>query len=127
MLLLTSTILPTAQAHEVLPPSTVTVVYATPIPPTIEEMVAHAQKEYNLDDSFTRTLKCESAGWQNIQSMIPVKGGPNGREDSWGVAQIHLPSHPSITRAQALDPVFAINWTAQQFKAGRAYMWSCFK
>lgn len=96
------------------------------MPVTIEQRVLQMQEKYNLDDSFVRTMQCESAGWLNIQSMIPAVGGPNGREDSWGVAQIHLPSHPSITRAQALDPEFALEWSAKQFKAGNARMWSCY-
>ena len=72
---------------------------------------------------FITTLDCES-GFKNIQSRVLKKGGPNEREDSWGIAQINLPSHPSITRAQALDPYWSIEWAAQKFKINPR-IWTC--
>lgn len=75
--------------------------------------------------TFVETMKRESAGFTVIdgQSYIPANG-PNGREDSWGVAQIHLPSHPEITREQAQDPEWALEWAANEFKNGRASKWT---
>lgn len=64
------------------------------------------------------TLKCES-------SLNPNAIGDAGQ--SYGVAQIHLPSHPTVTKEQALDPNFAIEWTAQQFSKGKAEMWTCYR
>ena len=82
--------------------------------------------EYKINSKlFIATLKCES-NFYSIQSRIPKKGAPNGREDSWGVAQIHLPAHPSVTREQALDPYFAINWAAEKFKKNPR-IWTCFR
>lgn len=46
---------------------------------------------------------------------------------SFGAVQIHLPAHPDITKEQALDPLWSINWMAEQFKAGKQKMWSCYK
>lgn len=71
-----------------------------------------------------KTLELESDGWQNGQSQVPHAGGPNGREDSWGICQIHLPAHKAITREQALDWRWCIGWTAEQFKAGGARQWT---
>lgn len=93
---------------------------------TIEKMVLDTQKKYNLSDRFYGTMQCESMGFQNIQSKVPKKNGPNGREDSWGVPQIHLPAHPNITRTQAMDVRFAIDWAGKQFALGRERMWSCY-
>lgn len=75
---------------------------------------------------FYATLNCESEGFRDVamQSRIPNASGPNGYEDSWGVAQIHLPDHPDITRAEAQDPIFAISWAAKEFAAGRATEWT---
>lgn len=64
------------------------------------------------------TLNCESGF--NSKAV-----GDNGT--SYGVAQIHLPSHPSVSKAEALNPFFAIDWTVQQFKEGKARMWTCYR
>jgi hypothetical protein len=94
---------------------------------TPEELTRAAQLRYGLGNSFYKTMECESAGWQNIQSMVPDAAGPNGREDSWGVVQIHLPDHREITKAQALDAAWALDWAANAFKRGEAGMWTCYR
>src|SRR3990167_1723535 len=58
-----------------------------------------------------RTIECESR-FNNIQSTAYKNGV---REDSWGIAQIHLPSHPEVNRDEALDELFAIEWMASNF------------
>lgn len=73
---------------------------------------------------FLATLKCEG-DFYNGQSYVLKEGGPNGREDSWGVAQINLPYHPEITKAQALNPFWSINWMADQWLKGNEWKWSC--
>lgn len=81
--------------------------------------------DYGLNkDEFLSVIECESAGWQNIQSFVPGYG-PNGREDSWGLAQIHLPDHPEVTRKQALNPEFALEWMAYRWEKGHQSDWSC--
>lgn len=64
------------------------------------------------------TLRCES-------KLKPTAIGDYGH--SFGVAQIHLPSHPEVTRTQALNPKFAVEWTAKAFSQGRQRMWSCYR
>lgn len=46
-------------------------------------------------------------------------GNPKARSyaDAVGLVQIHLPSHPNISKAQAEDPAFAIAWGARFFAA----------
>ena len=73
------------------------------------------------------TIECES-GFQNIQSRVPSKGGPNGREDSWGIVQIHLPSWRGIvTKQQALDQEFAIDFITKHFALGHQRYWTCWR
>ena len=94
---------------------------------SITAFISEMAAKYGINGNrFLATLKCES-GLKSIQSRIPKKGGPNGREDSWGIAQINLPSHPTVTRAEAMDPYFAIEWAAKHFSMGHASMWSCFR
>lgn len=91
---------------------------------SIKDYAIHvAQREKINVGAFLATLECE-AGFQNIQSRI-VKNGV--REQSFGVAQIHLPSHPHITKEQALSPFWAINWMAEEWLNGRESKWSCFR
>lgn len=80
-------------------------------------MVISAAATYGLDGSFLTTLECES-------QLNPSAVGDKGT--SFGVAQIHLPDHPEISKAQALDPAFAIDWAAQEFAEGHANLWSCY-
>lgn len=42
----------------------------------------------------------------------PGAVGDNG--SSYGFFQIHLPAHPDVNAAQALDPMYNLNWGAQE-------------
>lgn len=55
----------------------------------------------------------------------PDWGNIGDREDSWGPAQIHLPDHPHITREQASDPHFALDFMAKAHSEGQGGKWSC--
>lgn len=81
----------------------------------IEAYAAH----YGIPaDPLVATLRCESDF--NDKSI-----GDFGT--SFGVAQVHLPAHKDISKAQALDPLWSINYAAQQFSLGHQDMWSCYK
>jgi hypothetical protein len=67
----------------------------------------HGVSGYQME----RTIECESR-FNNVQSSAYKNGV---REDSWGLAQIHLPSHPDVTREEALNEDFAIEWMASHF------------
>lgn len=72
---------------------------------------------------FFATIQCES-GWDpDIQSNYIQD---YGREDSWGISQIHLRAHTTITREQATDPVWALNWMKDQWVDNNQWMWSCY-
>ena len=63
-----------------------------------------------------KTVYSESM-WFNTQSGV-VKGGV--REPSYGLAQIHLPSH-RLTKEKALDPYFAMDFLAENWNTTRWY------
>lgn len=99
-----------------LAPTVPSVQYSSSTAPLIIEAYAI---HYGIPaEPLKRTLMCES----KLRAGAVGDGG-----NSYGVAQIHLPSHPTITKEQALDPLFAIDWTAQQFAKGKQKMWSCYK
>lgn len=70
---------------------------------------AEVLRQYDISEkdieTILRVLKCES-NFRSIQSEI-IKNGV--REPSFGIAQIHLPSHPDVTEEQALDEEFSIH------------------
>lgn len=75
---------------------------------------------------MVNTINCENTDWNSdLQSRITTKNGT--REESYGLAQINLPSHPNISYAQATDPEFAINYMATQMAEGKASQWSCYR
>ena len=47
------------------------------------------------------------------------------REQSYGLAQIHVPVHP-VTIKEATDPEFAIDFLARKVSQGQAYIWTCY-
>lgn len=96
---------------QTLPP----VVYSTT---TAEDIITSYAIHYGtLAQPVIDTLKCESNFNQNAV-------GDYGT--SFGIAQIHLSAHPDITKAEALDPLWSINWTVKQFSEGHASLWSCY-
>lgn len=113
-------------AHANAPAALVIQPTQPPSTTTIEALVRATEAQYGLGSSFYNTLKCESAGWQNKQSQVLHPAGPNGLEDSWGVAQIHLPDHPEITKEEALDPTVAVPWAAEMFREGNAHLFTCY-
>lgn len=91
------------------------------------EWVSIEARNYNVSESLILCLiNHENKEWNpSLQSYVIQKNGQ--REDSWGLSQIHLPSHPSITREQAQNPKFAIGFMADELSKGRAWQWSTLK
>lgn len=86
---------------------------------TIKETIHSASVAYGVNEShLLETLRCES-------KLNPNAIGDGG--NSYGIAQIHLPSHPKITKTQALNPTFSIWWTAAMFAGGDADKWTCWR
>lgn len=92
-------------------------------------------REYKVNaQTMLAVIGCESQYQIDIQSHHTYHEGnvPKGysvgdREQSFGLVQIHLPVHPNITKEQAIDPEFAVDFLAKNLSAGRGGMWSCYK
>lgn len=119
-----ATVLNRVQAEEMIE----TVATSTPEMLDVPALIKHYASQYKVSAKLMLSIvTCETAGTfdPSIQSYVKAKG-PNGREDSWGLSQIHLPSWPKITREQAQDPHFALNFLAEKLSKGQAYLWSCY-
>lgn len=85
---------------------------------SIKQIIQQDADKYGVKASLlTRIIDCESKG-------DPHAIGDNGT--SYGLVQIHLPDHPGITKKQAFDPEFAVNYLAEQVSKGNGHMWSCY-
>lgn len=74
------------------------------------------------------TVQCENPVLDpKLQSYWDDPKGPNGRENSWGLSQIHLDYHPTVSREQAQDPAFAAEFMASKFAQGKASLWTCWR
>lgn len=94
---------------------------------SVDEIIVDRSTHYGVSAPLMRQIvQCESQ-YRNIQSEIPSTTGPNGREDSWGVVQIHLPDWPEITRDMALDHEFAIDFLASKLSNNQGYLWTCYR
>lgn len=106
------------------------VTYSEPIRLTDQEVVAQLVTNYSTEFNVSayrmqETLKCEDDTFAfDRQSNYYTS---KGREESYGVAQINLPSHKDISYSQAIDPDFAVKYMASEFAQGRAYQWSCYR
>lgn len=86
----------------------------------IETIIRNSAKEHGVSEELMIKLaKCES-------SLNPKAVGDTFLpKSSVGLFQINLHYHPEITEAQALDPKFSADWTAQKIKEGKIRMWTC--
>ncbi len=97
---------------------------------TIEQMVGRYAAKYHLNtDRFKKTVFCESQYNPNIQSQWFDQYGK--QEESYGLAQIHLPDHPEVTKAQAEDPDFALEFMASAWASSTptqiGNLWHCYR
>ena len=92
----------------------------------IKALVAQYSAIYRVsDEKMWNTLKCENRDLIfDLQSQIVSNGK---QEQSYGISQIHLPSHPDIKKEQATNPEFAVNFMAKSFSKGEQKKWSCYR
>jgi hypothetical protein len=84
----------------------------------IKYLFEYAQNTDVDPEEVARTIYCESM-WYNIPSGYTNSEGI--QEDSHGLAQIHLPSHPDISIEQAYDPYFAIRFMVDHWHTVKWY------
>lgn len=84
----------------------------------VKQLILDTAVAYGIDgERFLATAMCESG-------LRTDAVGDGGR--SYGIFQIHLPAHPTVSKEQAFDPKFAVDWSAKNFKKN-PYMWSCYR
>lgn len=78
-------------------------------------------------------IGCESQWSPTAQSHhtysadnVPKGYNIGDREQSFGLVQIHLPAHTSVSYQEAIDPEFSVKFLAENLAAGRPNMWSCY-
>ena len=102
--------------------------YAATLPPAEEVKLLVSVYAADLSparqEQMLRTIDCESGFVPQQSRHIDAVGQ---REQSWGIAQIYLPAHPGVTRAQAMDNNFAVQWMADKFRQGKERIWTCWK
>lgn len=84
-----------------------------------KELVAHFASQYQVSEKqMLATIRCES-------SFNEKAVGDGGK--SFGLSQIHLPSHPNVTKEQATNKVFAVEFMAKAFAKNKQRMWTCWR
>lgn len=77
---------------------------------TLMEWASISAQRYQVPLSLLYGLIAHESGWNmNAQNITP-------RERSYGLAQINLLAWPGISKGQALNPIFAMEWTAQKLR-----------
>lgn len=87
-------------------------------------------------DEVTMLLEKKTQGWSNydvsvLDKIIFCESGYNTlahasttKENSWGIAQINLIAHPNVSKEQATDISFALDFLIENYKQGNApAMW----
>lgn len=87
---------------------------------TIAELITFYSDYYNVSsDTIHKVIKCESRYNTNAKNL---QG-----ERSYGLVQINLNAHKSITIEQATDENFAIDFLAKNIAKGHGSMWTCYR
>ena len=96
----------------------------TIVNPTLEDEIYRVAKEYGVNGyQMYRTIECESK-FKNIQSQV----FKNGKQElSYGLSQIHLPSWPKVSKAEALNESFAIHFMAKHWNTATWYAYNRIK
>jgi len=87
---------------------------------TIPEKIDFYASKYQVSKEVMNTVvKCES-------NYKPDAVGDRG--NSFGLSQIHLPSWGGqITKEEALDPDFALEFMAEKLSKGKGNLWTCYR
>ena len=86
---------------------------------TVSELVHHFASQYSVSaHRMLATMNCESS--MNTKAV-------GDHNTSFGIAQIHLPAHPDITKEQAENAIFASEFMAKEFAQHNQDAWSCYR
>jgi hypothetical protein len=118
----------------------------TPLPVGKEhylDMINYFAEKYSVSSSkMIKIMDCENRAYDPLlQSGIRYTAGQIARNPSWGevgdyeksfgLVQIHLPAKNKwqgkiITKEQAQDPEFSIEFLAERLSKGKGKMWTCY-
>ena len=85
---------------------------------TIAGYIQEYAEKYDVSASLLdHVIFCESGG--NPKAI-------GDHNTSFGLVQIHLPAHKDITKDQAFDPAFSIEYLAKEISENHGSMWTCF-
>lgn len=83
----------------------------------LTQLIVETARKHQINEiRFLKTAQCES-------SLRASVVGDDG--NSIGLFQIHLPSHPTVTEEQAMNPEWAVEWAAEKFKKNPK-IWVCY-
>ena len=87
---------------------------------SVVDQVKYYSELYNVNiEIVDRVIQCESRYNPNAHNSVG--------ENSWGLVQINLNAHPDITKEQAIDTNFAINYLVKNISEGNGKMWTCYQ
>lgn len=94
---------------------------------TIKEKIQRYADKYDVsEEQLENIVKCEAGAKDVNQASTTIRSryleGTPRHEKSWGLAQIHV-SKVNVTYEQAIDPDFALDYLAKNWKAGNQWMW----
>ena len=72
----------------------------------------------NMWPTLEKISVCESG-------LNPAAIGDHGT--SFGLFQIHLPAHKTVTKKMAFDPFFSIAWAIDKFHNDELGIWTCYR
>lgn len=82
-------------------------------------MITQYSEEYGVSGRLmTQIINCESQG--NVSAV-----GDHGT--SFGLVQIHLSAHPNITKQQAFDAEYSIQFLARELSLKHGDSWTCYR
>lgn len=103
-----------------------------------DEIIQRKADEYQVSfDKISAIIDCENKDRDpSLQSRMKYTEGQISRNQNWGVVgereksfglvQIHLPAHPTISKQQAIDPEFSIDFLAKHLSLGNGRWWTCY-
>ncbi len=99
-------------------PRVITITVQASVSRSVRDIVVEAAIRNDIDvKKFLATAQCES-------SLRPGVTGDGG--NSIGLFQIHLPSHPQVTKEEAFDAYWSAEWSAKKFKIN-PNIWTCYR
>ena len=70
--------------------------------------------------------------WPDLEKIVACESQFNPQaigdhNKSFGIFQIHLPAHPTVSKAQAKNPFWSLAWAIDKYEKGEIGIWSCYK